>query len=143
PVGKEPAQGGRSDPPDATPQPGSGAGVPNTARASPTPASVPPTAGPPAHQREEAAAGGLAAALRVHAKEGLSEREVEVALLALRGLSTREIALSLHLSENTVKTHLRNVYRKTGSAGRHDLYRRLLPAESGPWSESEPRPGPR
>lgn len=59
----------------------------------------------------------------------LSERELEVGRLALLGLSTREIASRLFLSENTVKTHLRNLYKKTGTANRNDLYRGLVEPE--------------
>lgn len=58
--------------------------------------------------------------------ELLSSRELEVAKLAVLGISTRDIAQQLFLSENTVKTHLRNIYRKTESASRNDLYRKLV-----------------
>lgn len=43
---------------------------------------------------------------------GLSERELEVLLLAARGLSNRQIARHLQLSEATVKRHLANLYPK-------------------------------
>lgn len=56
----------------------------------------------------------------------LSNRELEVAQLAVLGVSTRDIAQQLDLSENTVKTHLKNIYRKTESANRNDLYRKLV-----------------
>lgn len=56
----------------------------------------------------------------------LSDRELEVGQLAILGLATREIAARLFLSENTVKTHLRNLYKKTGAANRNDLYRSLV-----------------
>jgi len=45
-------------------------------------------------------------------KRGLSRREAEVALLAGKGLANYEIAQQLHLSEITVKSHLRRVYHK-------------------------------
>ncbi|MGI5526542.1 LuxR C-terminal-related transcriptional regulator [Streptomyces syringium] len=44
--------------------------------------------------------------------EPLSGREREVLACVARMLSTNEIADELHLSVNTVKTHLRSVYRK-------------------------------
>ncbi|MCR5346754.1 MAG: LuxR C-terminal-related transcriptional regulator [Fretibacterium sp.] len=47
----------------------------------------------------------------------LTEREIDVAKLAARRLSGREIAENLHLSENTVKTHLKHVYEKLGING--------------------------
>ncbi|MEU8511055.1 LuxR C-terminal-related transcriptional regulator [Kitasatospora sp. NPDC048722] len=44
--------------------------------------------------------------------EPLSEREITVLRQAARMLSTEEIATELYVSANTVKTHLRNIYRK-------------------------------
>lgn len=43
---------------------------------------------------------------------GLSSRESEVLGLLARGLSYKEIAVSLHLSTNTVNTYLRRLYKK-------------------------------
>ncbi len=45
---------------------------------------------------------------------GLTEREVEVVRLAARGLSNREIAARLVISDRTVGHHLAHVYDKTG-----------------------------
>lgn len=64
--------------------------------------------------------------LEKHFGEKLSPRELEVGMLAIQGLSTREIAEQTHLSENTIKTHLRGLFRKTESANRNDLYRKLV-----------------
>jgi two-component system nitrate/nitrite response regulator NarL len=44
----------------------------------------------------------------------LSEREQQVLLHLASGASNREIASLLHSAEGTVKTHVRNVYRKLG-----------------------------
>lgn len=44
--------------------------------------------------------------------EELTERERDVLRQVAQGLSNREIAAALHLSENTVKTHLANVLGK-------------------------------
>jgi DNA-binding NarL/FixJ family response regulator len=44
--------------------------------------------------------------------EGLSERELDVLRLVAQGLSNREIADALRLSEHTVKTHLANILDK-------------------------------
>jgi LuxR family maltose regulon positive regulatory protein len=48
----------------------------------------------------------------------LSEREVTVLRLLKAGLSQREIAEQLYISHNTVKTHLRTIYRKLGAHSR-------------------------
>jgi LuxR family transcriptional regulator, maltose regulon positive regulatory protein len=56
--------------------------------------------------------------------ERLSEREREV-LTHLSGmLSTAEIAAEMYLSVNTVKTHLRSIYRKLSAAHRSEAVRR-------------------
>jgi LuxR family maltose regulon positive regulatory protein len=46
--------------------------------------------------------------------EALSEREIEVLGLIASGLSNREIAQKLYLSNSTVKVHTYNIYRKLG-----------------------------
>lgn len=43
---------------------------------------------------------------------GLSEREMEVLTLIAGGLSNKEIAAQLHVSPNTVKTHVARVLEK-------------------------------
>lgn len=43
---------------------------------------------------------------------GLSARELEVLVLIARGHSNREIGEQLFVSENTVKTHVNNIYAK-------------------------------
>ena len=45
---------------------------------------------------------------------GLSQRESEVLALLARGLSNRLIAAELVLGDETIKTHLRSIYRKLG-----------------------------
>jgi NarL family two-component system response regulator LiaR len=42
----------------------------------------------------------------------LSEREQEVAILAVQGMTNKEIAVQLGINAKTVKTHLQNVFRK-------------------------------
>ncbi len=48
----------------------------------------------------------------------LGERELEVLQLLAAGQRNRAIAAKLHISENTVKFHLRNIYRKVGATSR-------------------------
>jgi DNA-binding NarL/FixJ family response regulator len=56
----------------------------------------------------------------------LSARELEILLLAARGLSNHQIASSLHLSEGTVKRHLANIYPKMGVGSRGEAARQAL-----------------
>jgi DNA-binding NarL/FixJ family response regulator len=56
----------------------------------------------------------------------LTARELEVLLLAARGLSNGRIASSLCLSEATVKRHLANVYEKMGVGSRGEAAREAL-----------------
>jgi DNA-binding NarL/FixJ family response regulator len=56
----------------------------------------------------------------------LSAREMEILLLVARGLSNRQIASSLTLSEETVKRHLANAYPKMGVASRGEAVRKAL-----------------
>jgi DNA-binding NarL/FixJ family response regulator len=64
----------------------------------------------------------------------LSAREMEIVLLAARGLSNRQIASALHLAEATVKRHLANIYPKMGVASRGEAARKAL---SEHWSTIE------
>lgn len=54
---------------------------------------------------------------------GLSTREVEILQGVARGLSNRAIASELWLSDQTVKFHLHNVYRKLGVSNRTEAAR--------------------
>jgi DNA-binding NarL/FixJ family response regulator len=56
----------------------------------------------------------------------LSARELEILLLAARGLSNGRIASSLHISEATVKRHLANVYEKMGVGSRGEAAKEAL-----------------
>ena len=56
---------------------------------------------------------------------GLSAREYEIARLAAQGLSNQEIAERFFVSINTVKTHLKAVYRKSGASSRPALKKML------------------
>lgn len=56
----------------------------------------------------------------------LSARELEILLLAARGLSNQRIASSLHLAEATVRRHLANIYPKMGVSSRGAASREAL-----------------
>jgi len=47
-------------------------------------------------------------------KDGLSERELDVVRLIAKGLTSVEIAKQLFISVNTVETHRKNIFQKTG-----------------------------
>jgi DNA-binding NarL/FixJ family response regulator len=50
----------------------------------------------------------------------LSEREAEVLALVVEGLSNKQIAVRLQLSQTTVKTYLRTLFRKLGVRDRSE-----------------------
>jgi LuxR family maltose regulon positive regulatory protein len=77
---------------------------------------------------------GAEEAVAVVTPESLTERETEVLGRLAQAMSTEEIARTLYLSINTVKTHLKSIYRKLGASGRSAAARRarelkLLPVE--------------
>ncbi|MEU3615197.1 response regulator transcription factor [Streptomyces sp. NPDC006872] len=55
--------------------------------------------------------------------DGLTTREVEVLILIADGLSNPEIARRLSVSTATVKTHINNIFSKTGLNGRAQAVR--------------------
>jgi LuxR family maltose regulon positive regulatory protein len=68
--------------------------------------------------------------------EPLSEREQAILRYLPTTLSNREIAAELFVTTNTVKTHLRSIYRKLDVARRReavDRARDLRLLSGGPW----------
>jgi DNA-binding CsgD family transcriptional regulator len=55
---------------------------------------------------------------------GITARELEILTLVARGLSNREIATQLFVSENTVKTHCSHAFDKLGAARRTQAVQR-------------------
>jgi DNA-binding CsgD family transcriptional regulator len=64
---------------------------------------------------------GLGPAENIPVRFGISEREAEIVRLLLAGKSYREIEKELYISIKTVKTHVYNIYRKTGVKSRWQL----------------------
>lgn len=54
---------------------------------------------------------------------GLTAREAEILALITQGLTNRDIAARAYIGDNTVKTHIRNVYRKIGVTRRAEAVR--------------------
>ena len=59
----------------------------------------------------------------------LSARELEILLLAARGLSNRKIGENLHIAEATVRRHLANTYSKMEVSSRGEATRKALQEE--------------
>jgi DNA-binding CsgD family transcriptional regulator len=61
---------------------------------------------------------------------GLTPRESEALILLAQGLTNRAIAKAMYVSIDTVKTHLRNVYRKLNLRNRAEAVAYTLAAPS-------------
>ena len=66
----------------------------------------------------------LAPAVALTPYEALSTRETEVLRYLGEMLSTEEIAATMFISVNTVRTHVRNILRKLAAPRRSDAVRR-------------------
>ncbi|PKL12240.1 MAG: hypothetical protein CVV50_04675 [Spirochaetae bacterium HGW-Spirochaetae-6] len=55
----------------------------------------------------------------------LTNREQDIVRLVLKGISNREIAGKIYVSENTVKKHLQNIYQKLGINSKLQLLSRF------------------
>ena len=42
----------------------------------------------------------------------MTPRELQIAILVCRGFNNREISKALNIKQGTIKTHLRNIYRR-------------------------------
>jgi two-component system NarL family response regulator len=51
-------------------------------------------------------------------KEELTPAETNILRMIVGGMSNKEIAFALDISENTVKTHARNIFDKLGVSDR-------------------------
>lgn len=71
--------------------------------------------------------GALASEMMETAREQLelTQRECDICLMVLRGSGTDEICGELYISQATIKTHMRNIYRKAGVHSRGELVRLL------------------
>jgi DNA-binding CsgD family transcriptional regulator len=56
----------------------------------------------------------------------LTRREAQLVGLVVAGLSTRELAAALFISQYTVKDHLKAVFDKVGVRSRRELIREVM-----------------
>lgn len=66
----------------------------------------------------------------------LSRSEYRVCLLLSRGLSLKAVRQELGISNSTLRTHLRNIYAKSGVSSLAELTYHLLTVEGRPFSGS-------
>jgi len=52
---------------------------------------------------------------------GLTKKETEIVLLMLEGTSRKALLASCSITNNTLKSHVRQIYRKLGISRREDL----------------------
>jgi DNA-binding CsgD family transcriptional regulator len=60
----------------------------------------------------------------------LTPKESEIIPFIIEGASNKEIAAQLHISENTLKVHIKNITRKFGVSGKYELLSLILNALS-------------
>ena len=90
---------------------------------------------------------GRRAAAASRGPASLSKRELEVACLAAEGLTARQIAEQLFISQRTVETHLTSVYAKLGVESKLDLVRHAsqlvvqMSQADGAWESGGTSPG--
>ncbi|MBD3678501.1 MAG: helix-turn-helix transcriptional regulator [Rhodobacteraceae bacterium] len=77
-------------------------------------------------KRSDSTAWGLTPILGSDNPAKLSRAEFRVCLLLSRGLSNKRVQSELEISNSTLRTHLRNIYTKTGTSGQAELLYHLL-----------------
>jgi DNA-binding CsgD family transcriptional regulator len=82
---------------------------------------VPPPSGVEGQSMEHFEALGQIPKLRARAHDSLTTRERQIVLVLSEGLTNKEIARTLRLTEGTVKVHLHNIYQKLGISNRTAL----------------------
>jgi DNA-binding CsgD family transcriptional regulator len=58
--------------------------------------------------------------------QNLTAKERELIHLTLDGMTNKEIAVQMGITENTVKTHLKHIYAKTGILNKNQLLAMFL-----------------
>jgi DNA-binding NarL/FixJ family response regulator len=70
----------------------------------------------------------------------MTSRELQVAILICRGFSNDEITKALKIKPGTVKTHLRNIYRRTRVKSKVTLLLRFIEDVQAVYVSSQPAP---
>jgi DNA-binding CsgD family transcriptional regulator len=70
--------------------------------------------------------------------ERVTSREYQVAMLVARGLTNKEVAHQLGVTEGTVKTYVHNILRKLAARNRYALAAKLLRHECRPEDNMSP-----
>lgn len=76
---------------------------------------------------------------------GLSNREAEIFALLAKGLGNREIGRELHISPNTARTHIDNIYQKLKVSNRIEAVNHVRSSRRGkvtPIAQAQPREEP-
>lgn len=63
-------------------------------------------------------------------ERGLTNREVEISILAVQGMTNAEIAYELGIAESTVKKHMSNIFEKLNISARVELKNIVSPRNS-------------
>lgn len=59
-------------------------------------------------------------------KYSLTSRQKEIIQLIIEGYTNKEISMSLHITEGTVKTHIYNIFKKTDISSRNQMLKRIM-----------------
>jgi DNA-binding CsgD family transcriptional regulator len=70
--------------------------------------------------------------------DGLTDTECRIAALITQGQANRQIATTMFITENTVQTHLRHIFRKLGVRSRTELATLFLSTQAGTAAAADP-----
>jgi DNA-binding CsgD family transcriptional regulator len=65
---------------------------------------------------------------RALARAGLTEKELAIARLVLKGLPSHEIARLENNSDKTIRQHLTQIYAKCGVSSRAEFFHHVFPS---------------
>jgi DNA-binding CsgD family transcriptional regulator len=80
------------------------------------------------------------AAIHLQRWQELSPRQQDIAALTCLGYTNQQIAIRLHLSPETIKTHLRGILKKFGVKKKFELRQLLADLDFSAWERQSPIP---